>query len=193
MYTPEGSGFGARRSKKWAKCAQIPQNDTKIASAAPPGSRGGSPGGVRGGAPRRKFCRFCAVLSQFCHQKFTQIFRRDCNRSMCFGCASQPAFSVASPALLLRLQLLLWQLRCRRAIGGLDGPTAARTSMHDVPHDALAARRLCGECRASAQPLRRGAAPYGDACWCQKQAKSHVCLQNDRFRGRPHNKKCSNN
>ena len=59
---------------------------------------------------------------------------------MGFGVASQPTFSVASPALLLRLQLLLWQLRCRRAIGGLDGLTAARTSMHDAPHDALAAR-----------------------------------------------------
>ena len=46
--------------------------------------------------------------------------------------ASQPAFSVASPALLLRLLLLLWQLRCKRAIGGLDGPTAARTSMHTM-------------------------------------------------------------
>ena len=151
-------------------------NDTKIACAAPTGVQGRQPRRGAGRSPAKKILPFLRCFEPILSSKVHTNVPQRLSRSMGFGVASQPTFSVASPALLLRLLLLLWQLRCKRAIGGLDGPTAARTSMHDAPHDALAARRLCSECRASAQPVRRGAAPYGDASQRLGVPKTSICL-----------------
>ena len=116
---------------------------------------------------------------------------------MGFGVASQPTFSVASPALLLRLQLLLWQLRCRRAIGGLEGPAAARTSMHDAPHDALPlavfaanAVRQHSLCAAERRPTVTppGAKKRRNRTFAYRMTDSEV----DPIDRIP-NKKCSNN
>ena len=92
MYTPQGSGFCARNAQKRAKCAQIPQNDTKIACAAPTGVQGRQPRRGAGRSPAKKILPFLCCFERNLSSKVHTNVPHRLGRSLGFGVQhSQPS------------------------------------------------------------------------------------------------------